>query len=128
VLNFQAIPILTGSSYKKLGVTAVCGLHNLSEEYSIWISPSVAVSGSSWPVSLFSGDSTVCTMDAEGPAACRTEVFITKEADGVGDKGSGDTQQSMYRLPDFGSTCSTVELSGFEKYQFLDSRHSTRYI
>jgi hypothetical protein len=95
VLNFQAVHILTGSSYRKLGVTAMCGLHNPSEEYSIWISPSVAVSGSSWSLSLFSGDSTVCTTDAEGPADCRTEVFITKEADGVGDKGSGDTQQSM---------------------------------
>ena len=71
----------------------MCGLHNPSE-YCVWISPSVAVSGSSRSVSLFSGDSTVCTRDAEGPADCRSYVFITKEADGVGDKGSEDTQQS----------------------------------
>lgn len=95
VLNFQAVPVLTEVLTGNLSVTAMRGLYNPSKEYSVRISPSVAVSGSSWSLSLFSGDSTVCTSIAEGPADHRSEVFITKEADGVGDKGLGDTQQSM---------------------------------
>jgi hypothetical protein len=66
-------------------------MYNLSEEYSIWISPSDSGSGSPGPPSLFYGVSSVCIRDAEGLGDCGLGVPITEEVSGVGDKGSGDT-------------------------------------
>jgi hypothetical protein len=53
--------------------------YNQSEEYSSWIFPSSAGSGSSAPSSVFSG------------------VFIAEEV-GVGDKGLGDTAVYVWML------------------------------
>jgi hypothetical protein len=67
------------------------GLYNLSEEYSIWMSPSDAGSGSPGPPSVFYGVSSVCIRNSEGLGDCGLGVPITEEEGSVGDKGSGDT-------------------------------------
>jgi len=55
------------------------------------VSPSLAGSGASVSPSVFCGDSSVSTRNAEGTGACGSEVFIAQEVDGVEDKGSEDT-------------------------------------
>jgi hypothetical protein len=79
---------------------------------------------------MFSGVSSVCTRDAEGPGDCESGVFITEEDDGVGDKGSEDNTTVdvgtlLWKLLNLGLFFTTAGVSEFLKYQFLDSRNST---
>ena len=74
IMDYQMVPILTyvlTSNF--LFLLLYLGLHNYSEEYSFWISPSSAGSGSSASSSVFTG------------------VFVAGEVNGIADKGSGDT-------------------------------------
>lgn len=67
------------------------GLHNKSEEYSVWISPSPPCSGASGVFPVVSEIPSVFTRNAEGPEVCGSGVFIAEGVDGAKDKGSGNT-------------------------------------
>jgi hypothetical protein len=69
----------------------------LIRERMIWISPSAAGSGASGFFSVLSGVSSVSTMDAEGQGCCRSGIFVGKEVDRSGDKGSEDTSLDLWR-------------------------------
>ena len=67
------------------------GLHNKSEEYSVWISPSPPCSGGSGVLPVVSEIPSVSTRNAEGLEVCGSGVFIAEGVDGARDKGSGNT-------------------------------------
>jgi len=75
------------------------GLHNKSEEYSVWISPSFPCSGASGVLPVISEIPSVSTRNAEGPEVCGSEVFIAEGVDGARDKGSGDI--TMFNVETF---------------------------
>jgi hypothetical protein len=82
---------------------------------------------------VFSGVSSVCTRDAQGPEDCELEVSLMEEVYTVGNKGSGNNTTVevgtfLWKLLDLGIFSTTAGISEFLEYQFLDSRNSTVHI
>jgi hypothetical protein len=78
-------------SYRFFFVTAfILGLHEQSESIPVRYLTQLLVLSHQGPFLFFLGVSSISISNAKVPEDCGSQVIIVEEADGVGDKGSGD--------------------------------------